>query len=119
PNQIIGNYLGNRHGPAPTVGGTRALIQTLGQGTFLLSDGTTCPAPGAQWEMSGDEDEESIAADWSTDEDILAGYAMATTRTDRITWIYGLRYEDTRTTYRGKQYDGDGFAGRVAFDNDY
>lgn len=119
PNQIIGNYLGNRHGPAPTVSGTRALIQTLGQGTFLLSDGTTCPAPGAQWEMSGDEDEESIAADWSTDEDILAGYAMATTRTDRITWIYGLRYEDTRTTYRGKQYDGDGFAGRVAFDNDY
>jgi hypothetical protein len=61
------------------VGGTRALIPTLGDGVFTLSDGTTCRAPGSNWEMSGDEDEESIAADWYTDEDVLAGYLMATT----------------------------------------
>ncbi|MEQ9462366.1 MAG: TonB-dependent receptor [Haliea sp.] len=119
PNQEIGDYFGNRHGPAPTVAGTRGLISTLGDGVFMLSDGTTCRAPGSAWEMSGDEDEESIAADWYTDEDILAGYLMATTATDTVTWIYGLRYEDTRATYAGKQFDGDAFAGPVAFDNDY
>ena len=119
PNQEIGDYFGNRHGPAPTVAGTRALISTLGDGVFTLSDGTTCRAPGMAWEMSGDEDEESIAADWYTDEDILAGYLMATTMTDTVTWIYGLRYEDTRATYAGKQFDGGAFAGRVSFDNDY
>ena len=119
PNEEIGNYFGNRHGPAPTVAGTLALIPTLGDGVFTLSDGTTCRAPGSNWEMSGDEDEESIAADWYTDEDVLAGYLMATTITDSVTWIYGLRYEDTKATYTGKQFDGDAFAGLVSFDNDY
>lgn len=119
PNRVIGDYMNNRHGPAPTVAGTRALIDTLGTGTFALSDGTTCRAPGDNWELSGDEDAESIAADWYTDEDILAGYLMATTKTDRVTYIYGVRYEETKATYTGKQFDGDAFAGNVSYDNDY
>lgn len=129
PNKIIGDYMNNSHGPAPTVAGTRALIETLGDGVFTLSDGTTCRAPGDNWdpEMSGDEDEESIVADWYTDEDILSGYIMATTETEMATFIYGVRYEETKATYTGKQYNGDAdedegeekFGGFVSYDNDY
>lgn len=119
PNKEIGDYMNNRHGPAPTVAGTRALIETLGDGVFTLSDGTTCRAPGDNWEMSGDEDEESIVADWYTDEDVLAGYLMATTETAAATYVYGVRYEQTKATYTGKQYDGDAFDGMVSYDNDY
>ena len=119
PNAEIGNYFANRHGPAPTVAGTRGLVSTLGDGVHTLSDGTTCRAPGSNWEMSGNEDEESIAADWATDEDVSAGYLMATTIIDSVTWIYGLRYEDTKATYSGKLFDGEAYAGPVSFDNDY
>ncbi|MEN0038012.1 MAG: TonB-dependent receptor [Cellvibrio sp.] len=119
PYEIIGNYMNNRHGPAPTAAGARALIDTLGTGVVTLSDGTSCRAPGDNWEMSGDEDAESIAADWYTDEDILSGYLMATTKTDKVTYIYGVRYEETKATYNGKQFDGEAFAGNVSYDNDY
>lgn len=118
-NRFVGSYLGNVHGPAPTYDGVRDLIPTLGTGVFTLSDGTVCPAPGSNYEMSGDEDVESIAADWYTDEDVMAGYIMATTVTDRATYIYGLRYEDTRATYDGKLLDNDAFGGTVSYDNDY
>ena len=112
-------YLGSVHGPAPSFSNGRSYISLLGQGSYELSDGTTCFNPGTAFEVSGDEDEESIAADWYTDEDVTAAYMMATTQTDRTTWVYGLRYEDTRTSLRGKNYDGEGFAGNTAFDNDY
>jgi len=118
-NRFLGTWFSNEVGPLPTSSGVRAFIDTLGAGLVELSDGTTCRAPGANWELSGDEDEESIAADWYTNEDVLSGYVMATTSTDFATWIYGLRYEDTKATYEGKQYDGDGFAGRVEYKNDY
>ncbi len=119
PNTEIGAYLNNRHGPAPTVASVHAMAQTLGNGTIALSDGTTCRAPGDVWTMSGDEDEESIAADWYTDEDILAAYAMATTQVGAVTYIYGVRYEDTQANYTGKLYDGDAFGGTVSYDKDY
>ncbi|WP_299594665.1 TonB-dependent receptor [uncultured Microbulbifer sp.] len=118
-NRVIGDYFGNNHGPSPTYDGVRDLIPTLGNGSFALSDGTSCRAPGDLYEMSGDEEEESIAADWYAEENIFAGYLMATTTTDFATYVYGLRYEDTRATYRGKQFDGDAYAGDVAYDNDY
>jgi TonB-dependent receptor len=118
-NRTLAPYFGSVPGPLPTYAGTRALIPTLGTGVVALSDGTTCPSPGANWDLSGDEDAESIAADWYTEEDVASGYVMATTTTERATWVYGLRYEDTRARYSGKQFDGDAFAGRVSFDNDY
>lgn len=115
----IAPYFNTVHGPAPSSENGRSYISLLGQGSYALSDGTTCFNPGDSFEVSGDEDEESIAADWYTDEDVLATYLMATTMTERITWVYGLRYEDTRTEYRGKVFDGDAFAGNTAFKNDY
>lgn len=117
-NRTIGQYFGNVHGPSPTFDGTRALTATLGSGTYALSDGTLCPSPGSAWDVSGDEDAESIPADWSTDEDVLAGYIMGTTTLDRATVVYGLRYENTKATFRGKNFDG-GFAGNVSFEKDY
>ncbi|HEY7773728.1 MAG TPA: TonB-dependent receptor [Marinagarivorans sp.] len=119
PNAEIGDYMNNRHGPAPMEAAVRILENSLGSGLFALSDGTTCRAPGDAWVMSGDEDEESIAADWYTEENILAGYAMATTNVGAVTYIYGLRYEDTQATHTGKLYDGDGFGGTVSYDKDY
>lgn len=116
---VIDPYLANAHGPAPTVANVRAFVAALGTGTVALSDGTTCGAPGALFELSGDEDAESIAADWYTDEDVLAAYAMATTEFDDMVLVYGLRYEDTSTVYRGKQFDGSAFAGVVSYNNDY
>ncbi|MFA5631424.1 MAG: TonB-dependent receptor [Porticoccaceae bacterium] len=118
-HRFIGDYLGNVHGPSPTYGGVRALIPTLGSGSVALSDGTSCRAPGDLYELSGDEDVESIAADWYTDEDIGAGYLMATTITDFATYVYGLRYEKTKATYRGKLLDDEVFAGNVSYKNDY
>ena len=75
-------YFNTVHGPAPSYHNGRSYIALLGAGNHSLSDGTTCRNPGDFFEMSGDEDEESIAADWYTDEDVLAAYAMATTMTD-------------------------------------
>ncbi len=105
-------------GPTPTFDQVKGFIGNLGSGTTALTDGTTCPSAGAAFELSGDEDEESIPADWVTEEDVLAGYVMATTTTGNATWVYGVRYEDTDTTYRGKAFD-DGFAGFTRFENDY
>ena len=112
-------YLNTAHGPTPTFDQVEAFRANLGAGTYSLSDGTSCPNPGTFFEPSGDEEEESIAADWTTEEDVLAAYIMGTTVIDRATWVYGVRYEDTNTTYKGKAFDGDGFAGNVSFDNDY
>ena len=105
-------------GPTPTFDQVALFRNSLGSGSTALSDGTFCPSPGAAFEFSGDEDEESIPADWVTEEDILSVYAMATTVTDNVTWVYGVRYEDTDTTYHGKAFDG-AYAGRTQFSNDY
>ena len=113
------NFLATRSGPTPTFEQVRAFRDKLGAGSFALSDGTSCRNPGPFFEMSGDEEAESIPADWATEEDVRSVYAMATTRTGGATWIYGLRYEDTQTTYHGKKFDGDAFAGNVSFENDY
>lgn len=106
-------------GPTPTFEQAKTFINNLGTGTVPLSDGTACFNPGTFFEFSGDEEEESIPADWYTDEDVLSGYVMATTQLEDATWVYGLRYENTSATYRGKKFDDDGFAGFTSFDNDY
>ena len=117
---IIGPYLASVHGPAPTTAHVRSLVGQRGTGFTSLSDGTTCPSSGALFEFSGDEEEESIAADWATDEDILSLYAMGTTITGKATWVYGVRYEDTSATYAGKNWNEDLlYTGAVSYDNDY
>lgn len=112
-------YFNSVPGPTATFAQAKAFISNLGSGNVMLSDGTTCFNPSPFFEFSGDEEEESIPADWYTDEDVLSGYVMATTVLDDATWVYGVRYEDTDTTYRGKAFDDDGFAGFVSYDNDY
>jgi len=112
-------YLNSVHGPAPSSDNVRSYIDRIGSGAVALSDGTTCLDTGPEFEFSGDEEEESVPADWRTDEDVASAYLMATTVTDATSWVYGLRYEDTSATYAGKRFDGDGFAGLVSFDNDY
>lgn len=118
-NVTVGQYLANRHGPAPTFDATFDLLNTRASSRTALSDGTTCITPGNGWGFSGDEDAESIPADWYTDEDIVAGYMMGTTTLDNATVVYGLRYEHTKSNFAGKNFDGDVFAGRVSFDKDY
>ncbi len=115
----IAPYLNSVHGPAPSSGNVRSYIDRIGSGAVALSDGTTCLDTGPEFEFSGDEEEESVPADWRTNEDVASVYLMATTVTDSTSWVYGLRYEDTSATYAGKRFDGDGFAGHVAFDSDY
>ncbi len=105
-------------GPTPTFDQVALFRNSLGSGNVALSDGTFCRAPGSAFEFSGDEDEESIPADWVTEEDIFAAYAMATTIVGDATWVYGVRYEDTDTTYLGKAFDGT-YAGTTRFENDY
>ena len=112
-------YLATVAGPTPDFDQVKNFRNNLGEGSYSLSDGTTCLNPGSFFEVSGDEEEESIPADWATEEDILATYVMATTTTDRATWVYGVRIEDTKTKYKGKAFDGDAFAGNTSFDNDY
>ncbi len=118
-NLIPDQFLNTVAGPTPDFDQVKNFRNNLGAGSYSLSDGTTCQNPGTFFEVSGDEEEESIPADWTTEEDILASYVMATTQTDRATWVYGLRFEDTSTTYRGKAFDGNAFAGNTKFDNDY
>ena len=118
-NLTLSPFLASKAGPTPTFDQVKAFRDNLGAGSYALSDGTTCRNPGVFFEMSGDEEEESIPADWSTEEDVTSVYAMATSQFGDATWIYGIRYEDTKTTYRGKSYDGDGFAGNVSYNNDY
>ena len=112
------SYLNSVAGPTASFGQVTGFIPRLGGGTATLSDGTVCPSPGTAFEFGGDEELESIPADWVTEEDILAAYAMATTQWGDTTLIYGLRYEDTDTTYYGKAYDGT-YAGVTQFKNDY
>lgn len=115
----VSPFFPTSNGPYPSTEGAQALVGRLGGAPVVLADGTACPGPGADFEMSGDEEEESIPADWYTDENINAAYVMATTATGNATWVYGLRYEDTRATYRGKSFvDGD-YGGMTEFDNDY
>ena len=118
-NLTISPFLSSRVGPTPTFDQVKAFRDNLGAGSYALSDGTTCRNPGTFFEMSGDEEAESIPADWATNEDVTSAYVMATSLVGDATWIYGLRYEDTKTTYRGKNLDGNGFAGNVAYNNDY
>ncbi|MCY4358066.1 MAG: TonB-dependent receptor [Gammaproteobacteria bacterium] len=111
-------FLNTVEGPTASYDQVKQFVSGLGSGSVALSDGSFCQAPGIAYELSGDEDEESIPADWVTEEDIKAAYIMGTTVTGNATWVYGLRYEDTLTTYRGKAFD-DGFAGLTAFENNY
>jgi TonB-dependent receptor len=85
----------------------------------MLADGTFCPGAGTDYEFSGDEEAESIPADWYTDEDVNSVYMMATTEIGNATWVYGLRYEDTSATFRGKRFVDDVYGGMVSYDNDY
>ncbi|MGN0920470.1 MAG: TonB-dependent receptor [Cellvibrio sp.] len=118
-HEVVGKYMNNIHGPAPKGSAAHELAKTLGEGNFELSDGTVCRAPGNLWTLSGDEDEESIAADWYSDENILATYVMATTETERAIFVYGVRYENTQAEFRGKQFDGEAYAGSVSYEKDY
>lgn len=112
------DFFNTVNGPTATFSQVKAFNSSLGTGVASLSDGTSCPGTGALFEFSGDEGEESIPADWTTNEDVLSAYAMATTSVGDATWIYGLRYEDTETTYQGKAFDGS-FAGFTRFENNY
>lgn len=111
-------FLNSTAGPTASFDQVTGFIPRLGTGTVALSDGTVCPSPGPDFEFGGDEEEESIPADWVTEEDVLAAYAMGTTRLDNTTLIYGLRYEDTDTSYTGKAFDGS-YAGVTQFENNY
>ncbi len=111
-------FLNSTAGPTASFDQVAGFIPRLGTGTVALSDGTACPSPGPDFEFGGDEEEESIPADWVTEEDVLAAYAMGTTRLDNTTLIYGLRYEDTDTSYTGKAFDGS-YAGVTQFENNY
>ena len=119
-----GPYLDSIHGPTATFDQVKDLRSELDYATLVtLADGTTCPGAAASGFFEaelGDMNEESIGADWQTDEDVLALYAMATTKTDRTTWVYGLRYEDTKTQYTGKSFDVETEAvSNIDRDNDY
>ena len=111
-------YFNTTTGPTPTFDQVKGFTGGLGTSQVTLSDGTSCLSAGTAFELSGDEEEESIPADWVTEEDVMSAYLMATTSAGNTTWIYGLRYEDTDTTYRGKAF-ADGFAGFTSFSNDY
>ena len=117
--QTIGKYLANTHGPAPTFEQVKSIVTNNTSGTVTFSDGTTCPGPGTYFRgMGGDEEEESIPADWTTEEDILALYFMGTTLYENSTWVYGIRFEDTETTYKGKNWN-DTYLGDNEFENNY
>ena len=118
-NVVPAQFLNTVAGPTPDFDQVKSFRNNLGAGSYSLSDGTTCLNPGGLYEVSGDEEEESIPADWTTEEDIFASYVMATTQTERATWVYGVRFEDTQTQYKGKAFDGNAFAGNTSFDNDY
>lgn len=111
-------FLNTVQGPTASFDQVKGFISRLGSGSTQLSDGSSCQNPGPEFEFSGDEEEESIPADWVTEEDVLSVYAMGTTRLSNSTWVYGLRYEDTEATYNGKAFDGS-FAGFTQFENDY
>ena len=111
-------FFNTTSGPTSTFAQVKGFSSSLGSGNTMLGDGTSCPATGAAWEFSGDEEEESIPADWTTEEDVFSAYFMATTVLNGSTWVYGIRYEDTDTTYHGKAFD-DGFGGLTRFENNY
>lgn len=116
----IPQYLETVHGPAPSTTHVRSMVEKRGTGFTALSDGTFCPSVGSLFEFSGDEEEESIPADWLTEEDVLAGYLMGTTISGNATWVYGLRYEDTSATYTGKNWNSNLlYTGVARFNNDY
>lgn len=117
--QTLDPYLNSVHGPAPTIDTVRGFINNLGAGNTALSDGGTCQSVGTFFEFSGDEEEESVPADWKTSEDVLAAYFMGTTETDNLSIVYGLRYEDTNSIYRGNIFDGNGFGGASEFKRSY
>jgi len=103
----IDSYLDSVHGPTPAFDQVKDLRAELDYANLVeLADGTTCPDASSFFEVElGDMNEESIGADWQTNEDVLAMYAMATAISGPTTWIYGLRYEDTSTQYGGKAWD--------------
>lgn len=103
----IDPYLDTIHGPTATFDQVKDIRAELDYTNLVdLADGTTCPGASAFFEVELDDmNEESIGADWQTNEDVLALYAMATTVSGPTTWIYGLRYEDTTTQYGGKAWD--------------
>ncbi|HHX82832.1 MAG TPA: TonB-dependent receptor, partial [Pseudomonadaceae bacterium] len=119
--RIEPGYFPTLQGPYPSAEGALALgALAMNQAVpALLADGTFCPSPGAGFEFSGDEEEESIPADWATDEDVMAAYLMATTEVNNMTFVYGLRYEDTRATYRGKNFVDGNYEGLSVFNKDY
>ncbi len=115
----VDSFFNTAYGPVPSAEGAHALRARLGGAPLMLADGTFCPGPGTDFEFSGDEEAESIPADWDTDEDVNSVYMMATTAIGNATWVYGLRYEDTNATFRGKRFVDDAYGGMVSYDNDY
>jgi TonB-dependent receptor len=115
----IDSYFNTAYGPAPSAAGAHALSARLGGAPLTLADGTFCPGPGTAFEFSGDEEAESIPADWYTDEDVNSIYMMATTERGNSTWVYGLRYEDTSATFRGKRFVDEVYGGMASYNNDY
>jgi TonB-dependent receptor len=87
-----------------------------------IGDGTTCIGAGSTVfdGLSGDEAEESIPADWTTEENIFASYVMGTTTIDNATFVYGVRYEDTETTLMGKDVNADfDYQGVLTYEKNY
>jgi len=117
-----GNYLNSFHGPAPSVDMIMSYVNQRGTDQVDIGDGTTCIGAGSTVfdGLSGDEAEESIPADWTTEENIFASYVMGTTVIDNATFVYGVRYEDTETTLMGKDVNADfDYQGVLTYEKNY
>ena len=116
---VPGPYLNTPHGPAPTPTTIQG-FQSLLSGTVSLLNGKTCPGPGSTLELSGDENEETLLGSWNTEEEITAIYAMATTEFDNGSIAYGLRYEQTDTTFSGFVFNSDDDSAQaLSYSSDY
>jgi TonB-dependent receptor len=116
---VPGPYLNTPHGPAPTARTVQG-FQSLLSGSVSLLNGKTCPGPGSTLELSGDENEETLLGSWNTEEEITAIYAMATTSFDNGSIAYGLRYEQTDSTYSGVVFNSDDESAQpLSYSSDY
>ena len=116
---VPGPYLNTPHGPAPTATTIQG-FQSLLSGSVSLLNGKTCPGPGLTLELSGDENEETLLGSWNTEEEITAIYAMATTKFDNGSIAYGLRYEQTDSTFSGSVFNSDDDSAQaLSYSSDY
>jgi TonB-dependent receptor len=115
----VASFFNTPYGPVPSAAGAAGLQRLLGGTPLQLADGSFCPGPGVDFEFSGDEEAESIPGDWYTDEDVGALYAMASTVIGNATLVYGVRYEATSASFRGKRFVDGVYGGMASFDKDY